>query len=188
VLSTPPRLCPVVLYHAALLQFVFMARKASCPACAPLTFSTRTPTAALTGLEPGTAYNISVVGVNKWGTRTAGSNTLLMTTSPGVRLTTAKATGPNSGSSATAVGTPASGFASYVFTLKSAACPTCEPLTFSSKTPSVAFTKLDPATKVRGWEAGRAGYRGDWHGRTCLPTCRLTHVAEPAGVHMPHWT
>ena len=190
LLSTPPRLCPGVLCHAALLQFVFMARKASCPACAPLTFSTRTPTAALTGLEPGTAYNISVVGVNKWGTRTPGSNTLLMTTSPGVRLTAAKATGPNSGS-ATAVGTPASGFASYVFTLKSAACPSCKPLTFSSKTPTVAFTKLEPATKVSGWEAGgRAGGRagGQDTGKTGLGAQTVCpHVAEPAGVHKSDW-
>ena len=158
-----------------------MARKASCPGCAPLPFSSRTPTATLTGLEPGTAYNISVVGVNKWGQRTPSSNTLLLTTPAGVRLTAAKATGPSSGT-ATAVGTPPSGFASFVFTLKSATCPTCKPLTFSSKTPNVAFTKLEPATKVRGWRVGGQGAGMTGMGSNGCPTCRLSHVVKPAGV------
>ena len=111
------------------LQYIFSVRKANCVVapCATLTFPSRSPTAALTGLEPGTKvgslragischcaggvcltclthpswplqYNVTVVGVTKTGMRTPGTNRLQFTTpAPAVRLTVARALGPTRG-------------------------------------------------------------------------------------------
>ncbi|KAI3423708.1 hypothetical protein D9Q98_010682, partial [Chlorella vulgaris] len=101
-------------------KYIFTARPATCvaPPCPALTFTSRTLIAPLTGLSPGTKYNVTVAGVGKTGKRTVGTNTVQLTTPAGLRLTAAVPNGPTT-ANATAVVSPAgASMAKYVFTAR----------------------------------------------------------------------
>ncbi|EFN51256.1 hypothetical protein CHLNCDRAFT_141289 [Chlorella variabilis] len=145
-------------------QFIFTVKKAACPSCPALHFTSNTTLGVFSGLTPNTTYQVTVVGVDKRGQRTPGSNALQFRTpasgflrtppSPppvppkSLRLISADATSPTSGT-ATAQPQPAGAFVKYIFTLQEVACPTCEPLAFNSTTSVGIFTGLKPNTKYK---------------------------------------
>ncbi|EFN52451.1 hypothetical protein CHLNCDRAFT_138760 [Chlorella variabilis] len=154
---------PHRLVWPSLVQFIFTVKKAACPSCPALHFTSNTTLGVFSGLTPNTTYQVTVVGMDKTGRRTPGSNALHFKTPAGaflrappspppvapksLMLISAHATSPTSGT-ATAQPQPAGAFVKYIFTLQEVACPSCEPLAFSSTTSVGIFTGLKPNTKV----------------------------------------
>ncbi|KAI3426422.1 hypothetical protein D9Q98_008791 [Chlorella vulgaris] len=131
-------------------KYIFTVRKANCPAkpCPVLTFTRGSLTSPLTGLEPGTKYNVTVEGVSKTGERIRSDNWVPLVMPPGLLLTKAVATGNTTGA-ATVRTLPAKTFIKYVFTVVKANCfkPPCASLTFTSTSRTAQFTGLASGTR-----------------------------------------
>ena len=80
------------------LQYNFTVVEAGCTAsCTVIVISSNSSTASLPGLEPGTKYNVTVVGIDANGTATPGDGVRQFTTPPTLSITSASATSPWSG-------------------------------------------------------------------------------------------
>ena len=94
------------------LQYNFTVVEAGCTSsCTVIVITSNSSTVNITGLEPGTKYNVTVVGIDANGTTTPGVGVGQFTTPPTLAITSASATSPWSGN-ATATPSPTNPFVS----------------------------------------------------------------------------
>ncbi|PSC67794.1 bifunctional dihydrofolate reductase-thymidylate synthase, partial [Micractinium conductrix] len=164
----------------AFIKYEFRLRQASCPKCATLAVQSKDPTAALTGLAPSSNYNVTVIGWVQSGSKmTWAANWLTLTTQQrrSLRLTSATAVNATSANVA-ALASPNAGFASYVFSLKTAGCAACAAKNVTSTAPAARVNSLVPGAKydvsVTAFVSGRSVRGNNTLQLTMPPSLRLT--------------